>query len=245
MYITMKEYFKAKQIEMDNLPIVNKTATGLHEHIIFKGGIVAKLMRGRFAGKRCVWMPDSAKYVNKVLTHKVFNGTAVTLSLQANNVNELLFENFGDVRVMWTIPKSNNIVKHLIDGLNSRYGHSCYVGYTTTITLTNLGNADHLNDKGTYPELTSVSNTSSDVRDELEDRLHYLETALDTEMVKSLNDNLESSFLGYDDKYIYFISKVNEVIRLGIRQIENVKTLMGKPSFTVGRIIDDYETSKL
>ena len=246
MYTTMKEYFKAKDIEINDLPIVTKSATGFREHIVFKGGIVAKMSRGNgVVGELCVWTPDEAKYVNKIVGSKVLNTSPANLTVQNNNNNTIIFERFGDVRIMWTVPVVHKIINRLLDDVVGIYGLGQYVGHTVIICLKDLGHVSEVEKYSTYPDLTSTNMEDQEFANVLKDRLGYLETALDVEFFSLLKHRLNSKLIGFDDAAMYFETHEKHLYRLSFTKADGVDELRERLSQTALRIIDDYKAERL
>lgn len=246
MYTTMKEYFKAKDIDLDKLPYVCKSTQGFHEWIVFKNGIMGRLTKGNRDSERCVWFPKEAKYVNKVLGKVIFSPAhAKNLSVENNNCNTLIFEYFGDITLMWTIPVPEKIVNHLHEGLESTYQSAQFVGFSTIINLVNIGHQSYLNEAGTYPTLTSVNLPSVAFRARMEDDYQHIEACLGNEFLRLLTNGLHYQFIGFDDNAHYYRNDQQEIIRFSFYKSENVDSVKEKLSLTSKKIIDDCESTRL
>ncbi len=246
MYVTMQEFFKAFGKDLHDTPMIRKSATGFHESVVFKGGIMAKFMRGKHVGKPCVWLPDEAKYLNKVLGVQLFTAdNSPNLIREPNNVNVILYSQKGDVSIMWTVPIVDKIVNKLYEGLNSRYKVGSYVGYTIMLTIKNIGNRQVLNDKGIYPEMTSIQMPPEDFKNRIIDDYGFIETALNTDFVNLLHGKLQYVYLGFDDNNHYYMNDLNEVIQLSFYRDDRVDEIRGKASLTVERLANDFESIRL
>lgn len=246
MYVTMKEYLAAKKIDIDSLPIIYKTATGIHESIIFKGGIMAQLIRGTKTGQRCIWFPEEAKYVNKVLERQIFASTATgSLMRENNNCNTILFEFFGEVSVLWTIPIVEKIVEHFKTGLKSQFKTSQFVGHSIIINVKNLGNIDQLRADDKFPDLTSISHSAAFFIEYMSEKFNQIETCLNIDFLKSMVGELKLVFLGYDDTNLYFVDENDDLISFTYWCDERLNQLRKKLSFTSEKLINDYESVRL
>lgn len=246
MYTTMKEYFKAKEIDLDTLPFVYKSAQGYHEYIVFKNGVMARLMRGVHRAKKCVWFPDQAKYVNKVMGCQIFDTAAPhRLIVENNNVNNIIYETFGEVSVMWTVPIADKIVNKFYEDLEGRAKTSQFVGYSIILSITNIGNETELEVTGKFPELTSANQTTEEFRKRMEDDYSHIEACIGNEFLRLLSNALGTTFLGYDNTAHYSKNDNGDVIRLNFYRDERVNRIKGKPSFTAGKLIDDCETQRI
>ena len=110
MFITMKEYFNAKSMDLETIPYVFKSAQGFGEYIVFKNGIMGRLLKEFKNTNRCVWFPEQAKYLNKIIGSILNPSAPNRLRIENNNDNVIIFEAFGEVSVMWTIPIAEKIV---------------------------------------------------------------------------------------------------------------------------------------
>lgn len=249
MYITMKEYLAAKNIDIDKLPIIFKTATGIHERIVFKGGIMAQLMRGKHHGKRCVWFPNEAKQVNKILECQIFASTATgNLICENNNYNVNIFEIFGDVSVFWTVPNNDKIIKHLVDGLKGQFKSSQFVGHSIIINLRNLGEYEQalVNNKDIVIE--SKNHDDITFREKMSTIVKHFETSLSIDFMKKLyyelSDVYQLKFAGYDGHKLYFINELDELFILTYWVDDRLNNLCKKLSFTSEKLIDDFESTR-
>lgn len=237
----MKEYLLAKNIDINKLPIIFKTATGIHERVVFKGGIMAQLMRGNHHGKRCVWFPEEAKYVNKMLEAQIFASTATkNLICENNNCNINIFEIFGDVSVFWTVPVIDKIINQLIHGLGTQYKASQFVGHSIIINTKDIGSLKDLQ------PLESQQHDSIKFRENMTSILRQVETCLNIDFMKNLTSMLNSEyqleFMGYNERKLYFINDLKEVVVLSYWLDERLNNLCKKLSFTSEKLIDDYES---
>lgn len=246
MYVTMKQYFAAKKINIDDLPIIYKTATGIHESVIFKGGVMAQLIRGNKTGQRCIWFPEEAKYVNKVLECQIFASTATgSLMRENNNCNIILFEFFGEVSVLWTIPSIEKIINHFKVGLKSYFKSSQFVGHSIIINLKNLGNPNQLKDNDKFPELISVRDDPTTFTIKMTETFSQIETCLNIDFLKLFLTELKLVFLGYTDTTLYFSDENGDLITFNYWCDERLNQLRKKLSFTSEKLISDFESVRL
>lgn len=239
----MKEYFLAKNLDIGKLPIIFKTATGIHERVVFKGGILAQLMRGSHHGKRCVWFPEEAKYVNKILEAQIFASTATkNLILENNNCNVNIFEIFGDVSVFWTVPIIDKIINQLSHGLQTQYKSSQFVGHSIIINLKNIGVLD------SNLHIESQDHNSVIFKGNMTNILKQIETCLNIDFMKKLLAVLKSEhrleFIGYEGQKLYFLNDSREVIILSYWLDGRLNNLCKKLSFTSEKLIDDCESTR-
>lgn len=111
MQKTMKEFFAIYGRELDDLPMIQKSATGVNESVTFKGGIYAQFMRGRHRGVSPTWLPQEAKEVNKLIGATIFTpDTCRFLIVEPNNENNIMFHQRGEIGVLWVIPQVDKIV---------------------------------------------------------------------------------------------------------------------------------------
>jgi hypothetical protein len=246
MFVTMREYLKAKGVEIDDLPIVNKSAESFHEHVIFKGGIMAKIMRGRHVGKNQVWITPEVKQVNKTLGFGIFNNDSMKNIIQEpNNCNVILYEKFGDVSVMWTVPVNDKIITHMAKGLTSAWESSQFVGYTIIMYLRKHGLVSALKLINKFPKMTSLQHTEQEFRDRLQEDFGHIETALNTDFLRQLFKEIDFHLIGYDETTLFGINLKEELISLHFYMDPNVEKVREKLSLTAGRLIDDCTSTRI
>lgn len=239
MYVTMKEYFNAKGIDFDKLEILSKSPTGFYESVTFYGGITARLMKGHHVGKPCVWFPEEAKLVNKLLNAQVLNRhSAHQFILENHNNAVLLFEKFGDISIMWTIPIIEKVVNNAYDAINGQFKAASYVGHSLMFSLKNLGYFNLLIDKGTFPELKSLDDSSDQKYEWLKDFFSYLELTLGAGFPKLLINGLGFKFLGYGETSIYLENECNELICFSYYRDERLNPLLKDVSLSTKNMID-------
>lgn len=246
MYVTMKEYFQAKEIDMSDLTILQKTPTSFHERVVFLAGITAQMLRRDCKRKREVWFPEEAKLVNSLLCKQILNRhNPSSLSKENNNNNVLIYETFGEVSVLWTIPIIEKIVNKVIEDMEGPYKRSSYVGHSLMFNLVNLGNEKYLGDEDKYPEMTSVKDSTDEFEKKMGRFLSYLDLTLGASFARLLFNGLGYTFLGYDETSMYLRNEVNELIRFSFYWDDRLESLLIKPSLSSVRVIDDCKSTRL
>ena len=245
MFITMKEYFNAKSMDLETIPYVFKSAQGFGEYIVFKNGIMGRLLKEFKNTKRCVWFPEQAKYLNKIIGSILNPSAPNRLRIENNNDNVIIFEAFGEVSVMWTIPIAEKIVNKFHEQLEGPYKLTQYIGPSIIVNMVNLGTTTHLELSNAFPQLTSVGQTSDDFNKRMEDDYQHIEACLGSEFMRLLTNSLNYTFIGYDDNAHYFKNDFDEVIRFSFRKDERVDRVKEKLSFGARTLINDCETSRL
>lgn len=245
MQITMAEIFRAFGGELLDAPIIRKTATGPAETAVFKGGLMARLNRGKLNRPACVWLPDEAKEINKIVGAQIFTADSARFIIkERNNCNTILFQQKGDVSILWSLPDPKKIIDKIFDDLEDRYKMGSFVGYTLMITLTNIGHDSYLLDNDIYPELI-VRQTNEDFENRLKDDLGYIATALSSGFVTDLFKRHGYTYIGFDDSNHYLRNTVNEIIKIGFYRDEYVDAIRGDLPRSIGFLIDDIKPAGL
>lgn len=246
MYVTMKEYFKAKEIEMDDLTILHKTPTSFHERAVFYAGITGQMLRRPCTRRRATWFPEEAKLINNLLGKQILNRhNPGSISIEDNNNNVILYETFGEVTVLWTIPIIEKIVNGVIDALDSRYKRASYVGHSLMFNLVNIGNQNFLKDNEAFPALTSVKDSDVEFEKHLSNFFSYFDLTLGSSFIKLLFNGLGHTFIGYDESALYLRNECDEIIKFSYYHDERLEPLMIGPSLSSLRVIDDCKSTKL
>lgn len=239
MFVTMKEYFAAKDMNFENMELLSKSPTGFYENVVFYAGITARMMKGHQRSKSCVWFPEEAKLVNKLLGGQVLNRhSAHNLMRENNNNNVLIFERFGDVSVMWTIPIIEKIVNNAMEALDGQFKAFSYVGHSLMFSLTNKGNIEAMIDNNVFPSLESFKDSSDTQRDWLKNFFSYFELTLGSFFPKLLFNGLGYNFVGYGDGDIYLRNECDELICFSYFRDERLVPLL-KPITVASTVVID------
>lgn len=240
MYVTMKEYMKAKGVSFEDLPIISQSPESFYETTTFFGGITACFLKKHRTGKACVWFPEEAKLINRHLAAQVISRhSAHNLIIENNNNNVLVFEKFGDISVLWTVPVTEKIIKNITCNLNGVFKNASYVGYSAMFSFKNIGNQDVLAGQNTFPVLESQLHSADTIFDELSRIFGFLEVALGSDFPHKLFSSLNYKFMGYNESRLYLLNQDNEIIVYSYFRNPIVSRHIHKPSISTTRLIDE------
>lgn len=242
----MKEYMKAKGVSFEDLPMISKSPESFYETTTFFGGITACFLKKHRNGKACVWFPEEAKLINRHLTAQVISRhSAHNLIIENNNNNVLIFEKFGDISVLWTVPVIEKIVNNIIEKLDGIFKSAGYVGHSAMFSFKNIGNQDVLAKHDNFPILESQQHSTDVAYKELSRIFGFLEVALGSDFPRILFNGLGYKFLGYNDSSIYLLNHDNEIVVYSYFENPLIAKHIHKPSISTTRLIDELLPQRL
>lgn len=133
---SLAEYFNAKGIDPKSLKVVKQ----FDNVLALAGGVTMHKVGSPSCIPKCTSLPNIAKRVNRAVGQEIF-GYKNFFNLSHHNMNgcEILFEEFGDIYLIWIAPNPITLSTYLNEALKmtgvwSYYNHGIIVGASTEIS---------------------------------------------------------------------------------------------------------------